>query len=117
MRLAGSSVRCGACFQVVPDCVLSYVSASVLSAVAALEANINESFADILDSIPVVDGSDRQTLQNSWEEIEKLGILEKYNRFLELRKRDRLDTKARQYQFAMILISARNEVAEVCETS
>jgi len=90
------------------DEILSYVSASVLSAVAALEANINESFADIQDGITVVGGFNCQALQESWCEIEKLSILDKYNRFLELEKLDGLDASASQYQFAKILIGVRN---------
>lgn len=90
------------------DEVLSYVSASVQSAVAALEANINETFADIQDGITVVGGFDCQTLQESWSEIEGLSILAKYNRYLELKERDGLDASARQFQFAKILISVRN---------
>jgi hypothetical protein len=52
-----------------------------LSSVAALEANINESFADNNDGITIITDFDIHDLQSSWDEIEKLGILEKYKRF------------------------------------
>lgn len=88
--------------------VLSYVSGAVLSSVAGLEANINELFADIQDEIIVIDGFDTKLLENSWTDIEKLSILEKYEKFFEMAKSEKFDRSGREYQFVKILITVRN---------
>lgn len=90
------------------DEVLSYVSGTILCSVAALEANINELFADIQDGIKVIDGFNTKLLENSWTDIEKLSILEKYGKFFELAKSEKLDKGGRAYQFVKILINVRN---------
>lgn len=90
------------------DEILSYAPASVLSSVAALEANINESFSDLQDGITKNDHIDLGALQESWEEIEALRILEKYDRYLQLTVHGSLDTSIKEYQFVKILIDVRN---------
>lgn len=92
------------------DEILSYVSGTILSSIASLEANINEIFADVQDGHIVISGFDTKVFDASWEEIEKLPILEKYEKFFELATSEKLDKSGRHYQFIKILISVRNSL-------
>ncbi len=57
------------------DEIISYVTATILSSVAGLEANINEIFADGRDRIIVFDGLDEKLLTEMWNLIkEKAGF-------------------------------------------
>ncbi len=90
------------------DEVISYVSAAVLSSVAALEANINEVFSDVQDGIIVIEGVDVESLLISWEKVEKKALLAKYDYFLSLTNRPTLNKGDTMYQYASILIRVRN---------
>ena len=68
----------GAPFGPFYDEIISYVTATILSTVASLEANINEIFADVLDNIIVFDGLDINILTEVWDLIEGKSILKKY---------------------------------------
>lgn len=88
--------------------IISYVTASVFSSVAALEANINEVFADAQDGIITFEGFGPKLLNEIWDLIEDKPILEKYQFALVLRGRERMSKGDREYQFAGTLIKVRN---------
>ena len=90
------------------DEIISYVTATILSSVAGLEANINEIFADGRDGMIVFDGLDEKLLTEMWDLIEEKPILEKYQFVLTLRKRCKMEKGVQQYQFADSLIKVRN---------
>jgi len=90
------------------DEIISYVTAAVFSSVAALEANINEVFADAQDGIITFDGFSPKLLNEIWDLIEDKPILEKYQFALVLRGRERMSEGDRENQFAGTLIKVRN---------
>lgn len=98
----------GAPFGPFYDEIISYVTATILLSVASLEANINEIFADVRDSIIVFDGLDMNLLTEIWDLIEGKAILEKYQFVLVLKKKDRMNKGAQYYQFVDTLIKVRN---------
>src|SRR4030042_426714 len=69
----------GAPFGPFYDEVVSYVTATILSSVAGVEANINELFADVRDRIIVLDGLDMNLLTEIWDLIEGKPILKNYH--------------------------------------
>lgn len=98
----------GAPFGPFYDEVISYVTATILSSVAGLEANINEIFADVRDRIIVLNGLDMNLLTEIWDLIEEKPILEKYQFALVLKKKARMNKGDQQYQYADTLIKVRN---------
>lgn len=90
------------------DEIISYVTATILSSVASVEANINEIFADVRDNLIVFDGLDMNLLTEIWDLIEKKPILEKYQFALVLKKKDRMNKSDQHYQYIDILIKVRN---------
>jgi hypothetical protein len=98
----------GAPFGPFYDEIISYVTATILSSVASLEANINEIFADVRDHMIVFDGLDINLLTEIWDLIEKKPILGKYQFALVLKKKDRMNKGGQHYQDADTLIKVRN---------
>ena len=88
--------------------IRSYVTATVLSSVAALEANVNESFADVLDGTITFESIEVQELKDSWSRMERESTLKKYERFLKLVGKKELNQKDSRYQSAKLLIRVRN---------
>ena len=98
----------GAPFGPFYDEIINYVTATILSTVASLEANINEIFADVRDHIIVFDGLDMNLLTEIWDLIEEKPILEKYQFALVLKKKVRMNKGDQQYQYVDTLIKVRN---------
>lgn len=90
------------------DEIISYVTATILSSVAGLEANINEIFADGRDRMIVFDGLDEKLLTEMLDLIEEKPILEKYQFVLTLKRKGKMEKGVQQYQFADSLIKVRN---------
>jgi hypothetical protein len=74
----------------IPDAVLvehrAYVTGSIMSAVAALEASVNELYLEVRDAEPrttdALDERGSELMVGLWAETERLPILEKYQRAL-----------------------------------
>lgn len=98
----------GAPFGPFYDEIINYVTATILSSVASLEANINEIFADVRDNIVIFDGLDMNLLTEIWNLIEEKPILEKYQFALVLKKKDKMNKGEQHYQYAETLIKVRN---------
>ena len=98
----------GAPFGPFYDEIINYVTATILSTVASLEANINEIFADVRDHIIVFDDLDMNLLTELWDLIEEKPILEKYQFALVFKKKDRMNKGDQQYQYIDTLIKVRN---------
>jgi hypothetical protein len=90
------------------DEITSYATAAVFSSVAALEANINEIFADAQDGLISFGSIDSTLLNEIWELIEAKQILEKYQFALLIQGRGRMSKGEQEFQFADTLITARN---------
>jgi hypothetical protein len=91
----------------------AYVTGAVLSAVASLEATINELFIDAQNpGSPTFEGADPRIpgllAEESWEEIEGKSTLCKYQKALTLVKKQEFDRGAPAYQDADALIQLRN---------
>lgn len=87
------------------DEIISYVSASILSSVASLEANINEIFVDAEMHFPE---HKRELLHEIWNAIEQKSILEKYQMALALKTGEKLARGEAICQDADSLIKLRN---------
>lgn len=98
----------GAPFGPFYDEIINYVTATILSSVASLEANINEIFADVRDHIIVFDGLDMNLLTEIWDLIEQKPILEKYQFALVLKKKEKMNKGDQHYQYVDTLIKVRN---------
>src|SRR5215217_3545989 len=89
-----------------------YVTVAVLSAVASLEATINEFFIDAEnENSPTFAGVDSlipRLLAEVWEEIESTSTLRKYQTALTLARKSRFDRGASPYQEVDSLIQLRN---------
>ena len=90
-----------------------YVAGAVLSAVASLEATINELFIDARNpGSPTFEGADPiipwLLAEESWDEIEGESTLSKYQKALTLAKKPPFDRGAPTYQDADALIQLRN---------
>src|SRR5215213_7966930 len=89
-----------------------YVTAAVLSAVASLEATINEFFVDAQnENSPIFEGVDPmipRILAEYWEEIEGARILTKYQMALILASKRKFDRGLSPYQEVDSLIQLRN---------
>lgn len=90
------------------DEIISYVTATILSSVAALESNINEIFADAQDGVFRFEALDVKQLNEMWQLIEEKPILEKYQFALVLNGKDRMGKDVSQYQSADTLVKVRN---------
>lgn len=90
----------------------AYVTSSVLTAVAALEAGINEFYLESLDqgsSIQnILDNSITATLQELWPTVEEMPILKKYQIALITTKKNRFEKGEQPFQDAESLIKLRN---------
>jgi hypothetical protein len=90
----------------------AYVTGSVLSAVASLEATINELFIAAQHGDPnTFKGADPEfavLLAEVWEVIEGIPALAKYQTALILARKPQLDRGASRYREAAILIQLRN---------
>ena len=87
------------------DEIISYVSATVLSSVAALEANINEYFADPEANFPQ---HNLRLFNKTWELIEQKPILDKYQWALVLKGVAELNKGELVFQDADNVIRLRN---------
>jgi hypothetical protein len=89
-----------------------YVTAAVLSAVASLEATINELFIDARDKNPHtfknVDSSFPKLLAEVWDGIESISILGKYQTALILARKPEFDRGTPPYKEVASLIQLRN---------
>jgi len=89
-----------------------YVTGAVLSAVASLEATINELYIDAQDAnSPTFQGVDPvvpKLLAEYWEEIESAKILRKYQLALILARKSKFDRGSSPYQEVDTLIQLRN---------
>ena len=85
--------------------IISFVSATILSSVAALEANINEYFAEPETNFP---GQNRQVFHKTWELIEQKPILDKYQWSLVLKGKAELNKGELVFQDADNVIRLRN---------
>ena len=90
------------------DEIRSYATAAVFSSVAALEANINEVFADAQDGSISFGTLNSKLLNEIWKLIETKQILEKYQFALLIQGKDRMSKDEEEYRFANTLIAARN---------
>ena len=90
------------------DEITSYATAAVFSSVAALEANINEVFADAQDGFISFRSIDSKLLNEIWTLIETKPILEKYQFALLIQGKDRMSKGEKAYHYANTLITARN---------
>lgn len=90
-----------------------YVTGAIFSAVASLEATINELFIDASNpGSPTFEGADTRTpgllARGSWQEIEGEPTLRKYQIALALAEEQRFDRGAAPYQDVSALIQLRN---------
>src|SRR5688572_4968115 len=90
------------------DEIRSYATAAIFSTVAALEANINEVFADAKDGFNSFPSVDSKLLNEIWELIEAKPILEKYQFALLIQGKDRMSKDEQEYRSANTLIAVRN---------
>lgn len=90
------------------DEIRSYATAAVFSSVAALEANINEVFADAQDGSISFGTVNSKLVNEIWELIETKQILEKYQFALLIQGKDRMSKGEKAYHYANTLITARN---------
>lgn len=90
------------------DEIISYVTAAVFASVAALEANINETFADAMDGFISFQDLTSTELHKKWHLIERKPTLAKYQYALVMQKKDQMQENDCEYQFAYILIEVRN---------
>jgi hypothetical protein len=93
----------------------AYVTGAILSAVAFMEAAINELFQDVADNeesyISPLDGRSRDLIRAFWElSGEKTRALEKYQMALTFCGCHQLATGAQPYQDAELVIRLRNEL-------
>lgn len=97
----------------------AYVTSAILSAVAFLEAAINELFKDVVDGhesyISPVDQDSRKLIRVFWELTEErnrspFSILDKYQIVLTLCRRDQFQADGQPYQDADLTIKLRNEL-------
>jgi len=91
---------------------MAYVTGSVLSAVASLEATINELFIDAQHGDPNIFKDPHSEfpvlLSARWEEAEPMKILCKYQLALDLAEKEQFDQGAAPYQEVDGLIDLRN---------
>ena len=89
-----------------------YVTGAVFSAVASLEATVNELYIDAQDAnSPTFQGVDPivpKLLAEYWEEIESASILRKYQSALILARKSKFDQGTSPYQEVDSLIQLRN---------
>lgn len=92
----------------------AFVTNSVLSAAAFLEAGINEVFDDIADNhlanVGVLSEAARQSLARAWPKAERYPILEKYQTALEEAGFQCLDRGQAPYQPARLLVDLRDRL-------
>ncbi len=90
----------------------AYVTAAVLSAVAFLEASINELYLSAIDqdltNLPTFDARLSQLFAQFWEDVERYPILHKYQIALLLAGKDRFDRGMSPYQDAENVVKLRD---------
>jgi hypothetical protein len=90
------------------DELRSYVSATVFSTVASLEAYANELFADAKDGFISLADLDTSIINTVWDLSEEKSILDKYQVILSLCGREKLVPSSEPYQSIQTLIRVRN---------
>jgi len=85
--------------------ILAYSMACIFSAVASVEAYINEFF---IDHDKYLVGVSESLIQKLWEIYEKKSILEKYELATLLKNDSRFDSSSTEFQNINILIKLRN---------
>jgi hypothetical protein len=93
----------------------AYVTASILSTVAFLEAVINELFSDALDNhwgeIERLNATARRSLAEMWKKVKddrRVGTLEKYQRALEATNKEKFKEGNSPFQPVKAVINLRN---------
>ena len=92
----------------------AYVTNAVLSAVAFLEASINEVYDDVADEHPgyvdLLPPETKRLLAGLWDRVERWPILDKYRAALLCSGIDTFDKGQQPYQDAKLLIDLRNQL-------
>jgi len=90
----------------------AYVTGTILFAVAALEASINELYLEALDrnktTLSGLNDSQLTALTNQWVTVERLCVLEKYQEALKFSGQKEFDRGKNPFQDADSLIDLRN---------
>lgn len=92
----------------------AYVTGAIISAVAGLEASINEFFLEACDrskrSLNGLDGDVVSLIADMWLEIERKPILSKYQICLSLARKDKFMKSRQPYKDAESLVKLRNSL-------
>lgn len=91
--------------------ISSYASASVILAVAALEAHINEILADVGEESIEIDNLKLKNSTIPWKEVKRYSALNKCSYFCEIRGvSKKFDKEKDEYKLVELLIDLRNRL-------